>query len=192
MFSTGTKIGASLAGTADNCECVPRERIAQELSSKYLLNDETAFIFLKSAKEDHIITDRGYIAVRGQTAGGLKRIVYRADFHAYHLSNVMFETAGVGLTDQDCELKFSIAGQQVSIDIKKSELETGILYYRALTAVAVAQARQAQQLQLFTQLSARTVIQTAETAGPTLSNAIAALDALSPMSYASVLQAYIH
>eukprot|EP01032_Pedospumella_encystans_P003924 gene3924-4640_t len=118
MFSVGTKIGASITGTADNCECIPREQINQQFSSKFLLDGEIPFIFLKSAKEDHIITDRAYIAVRGETAGGMKRITYRVDFQGYPLSNVMFESGGMGLTDQDCELKFTIANQNVSIDIR--------------------------------------------------------------------------
>ena len=33
--------------------------------------------------------------------------------------NVQFETCGIGVTDLDCELKFSFGGQLISIDIKK-------------------------------------------------------------------------
>lgn len=194
----GAKL-ASMAGTADNCECVPRAVMAKELSARYLLNDETPFVFLKSLKEDHIFTDRAYIAIRGQTAGGLKRIVYRADYYQYPISNVMIETAGMGITDQDCELKFTIAGQQVSIDIKKSDQDQAILYYRALSALAIAQARQAQQMALFTQINARTAIQVGDATvsgdqtrnSQSFSSAVSVLDLLSPMSYATLLQGYI-
>jgi len=200
MFSVGTKIGASITGTADNCECIPRENINQQLSSKFLLEGEIPFIFLKSPKEDHIITDRAYIAVRGETAGGMKRIIYRVDFQGYALSNVMFESGGMGLTDQDCELKFTIANQNVSIDIRKSDQETGILYYRALTALAVAQARQAQQMKFYIQSSEKAMIQAAEPsdahaaqnrAAQNISHAVSLIEQLSPVSYATVLQSYI-
>lgn len=201
MFSVGTKIGASITGTADNCECIPREQINQQFSSKFLLDGEIPFIFLKSSKEDHIITDRAYIAVRGETAGGMKRITYRVDFQGYPLSNVMFESGGMGLTDQDCELKFTIANQNVSIDIRKSDQETGILYYRALTALAIAQARQVQSRQFYVQSSEKSMIQIAETSGANaaqnratqnISLAATLLEQLSPVSYASVLQTYIY
>jgi hypothetical protein len=148
MFS-GSKIGADLAGTADNCTCVAREQFASELSSKYVLTGETIQIFLKSAKEDHLFTDQAYISVKGHTAGGMKRLIVRFDFHTWPITNVYFETSGVGLTDQDCELKFSIGGQNLSIDIRKQDLETGILYYRTLSAVAIAQSRAGKQLALY-------------------------------------------
>jgi len=194
MFSVGKNLGASLVGTADNCECIPKELMHQQLSFRYLLNDETPFIFLKSAKEDHIFTDRSYIAVRGETAGGHKRIIYRADYHTSPIRDVMFETAGMGITDQDCELKFTIGGQCISVDIRKSEQDTGILYYRALTALMIAQARNAQQLALFQQITARTAIQTAEhnDSAANAASAVAILDQMAPMSYASVFQGYIH
>lgn len=194
MFAVGKNLGASLVGTADNCACIPKELMPQQLSFKYLLNDEIPFIFLKSSKEDHIFTDRSYVAVRGETAGGLKRIIYRADYHMNPIRDVMFETAGMGITDQDCELKFTIGGQCISVDIKKSEQDTGILYYRALTALMIAQARHAQQLQLFQQITARTAIQTAEhnDSATNAASAVAILDQMSPMSYANVLKGYIN
>ena len=199
MFSAGAKLGASMTGTADNCECIKRDQMNNELSARYLLNDETPFIFLKSPKEEHIFTDRAYISIKGQSAIGLKKSVFRADFNVYPISNVMFETAGMGVTDQDCELKFTIANTHVSIDIRKSEQDTGILYYRALTALAIAQTRQAQQMNLFTQISARTTIQIAEHTdsaaqnrnSQNFSNAVSILDLLSPMSYGNVLEQYI-
>jgi hypothetical protein len=144
MFSTA-KIGADLAGTADNCTCVAREQFGSELSSKYILEGEVIQILLQSAKEDHIFTDQAYISVKGRTAGGMKRTVIRFDYHNWPISNVYFETSGVGITDQDCELKLSIGGQNLSIDIRKQDLEMGILYYRTLSAVAIAQSRAGSQ-----------------------------------------------
>jgi len=188
------KIGASITGSGDNCECVHRDQMAQQHSSKFLLSDETPFIYLKSAKEDHIFTDRAYVAVRGESTVGQKKLTYRFDYFIHHISNVMFETAGMGVTDKDCELKFTIGGQGVSIDIRKSEQETGILYYRALTALANAQAREAQQLNMFNQINAKITLSASEQKtvhDQTMANAQAALDHFAPLSYAQVLQAYI-
>ncbi len=188
------KIGASITGSGDNCECVPRDQMAQQHSAKFLLSDETPFIYLKSAKEDHIFTDRAYVAVRGESTVGQKKLTYRFDYFIHHISNVMFETAGMGVTDKDCELKFTIGGQGVSIDIRKSEQETGILYYRALTALANAQAREAQQMNMFNQFNAKITLSASEQKtvhDQTMANAQAALNHFAPMSYAQVLQAYI-
>lgn len=203
MFSGAAKIGVgALTGTADNCECVPREKMESELSFQYLLHGEKPYIFLKSAKEDHIFTDQAYIAVRGQTAGGAKRLIVRADYSKYSISDVMLETGGMGLTDQDCELKFTIAHQAVSVDIKKSEQHTAILYYRALCSLAHAQARHAQHLMLFKDVSAKTTfqitdsgngavagtLQAAQTAN--FENSSAILSSLLPLSYKSVFEQY--
>eukprot|EP01032_Pedospumella_encystans_P027955 gene27955-31577_t len=188
------KIGASITGSGDNCECVHRDQMAQQHSFKFLLHDETPFIYLKSVKEDHIFTDRAYISVRGESTMGQKKLTYRFDYFIHHISNVMFETAGMGVTDKDCELKFTIGGQGVSIDIRKSEQETGILYYRALTALANAQARETQQMNLFNQINSKITLSATELTAvhnQTVANAQAALNQFAPTSYAQVLQVYI-
>ena len=201
MFS-GSKIAADLAGTADNCTCVPRESVHQELSSKYLLNGETAYIFLKSAKEDHIFTDQAYIVSKGNTAGGLKRTIYRVEYCDNPISNVMFETGGIGVTDQDCELKFTIASHNISIDIRKQDQELGVLYYRALSALAIEHSRKAKQFGLFKVFRNSVNLHVTEGAAgvkgvldtiqaSTLSDSLAAMDQLNAVSYLHVFEQYI-
>lgn len=140
MFS-GAKIAADFAGTADNCTVVARSAIPHEASSRFLLNNEIPFVFLKSAKEEHIFTDQAYVSICGNSSVGTKRMVRRLDFFSYPISNVHFETSGVGMTDQDCELKFVMNNNHFSIDIKKAEMEAGIQIYRTLTALSNYQAR---------------------------------------------------
>ncbi len=198
MFS-GAKIGADLVGTADNCSSVHFQATASELSSKYLLNDEKIFIFLKSAKEDHIFTDQAYISVKGNTAGGLKRLIQRFEYHQHAITNVAFETGGVGMTDQDCELKFTIGGMALSIDLKKPELENGILFYRTLAAVAQAQVRNAKRMAFYSKSSPNVHIVDGANAAAILAavraNAVdevmAMTDQYNPVSYLSVFQQYI-
>lgn len=203
MFQAA-KVGvASFAGTADNCECVPRKSIMQEPSAKYLLLDETPYIFLKSAKGDSIFTDKAFVSVQGASAVGTKRLVVRADFHQHRLTNVMFESAGMGVTDQDCELKFSIGGSAVSVDIRKSEMETAVLYYRTLTALSIAQANQAASTAMFKDMSkhitfqftssnAATVDESLRTAfSTTLANNEQALQLMAPTSYKHIFEQYL-
>jgi hypothetical protein len=200
MFS-GAKLVSDFAGTADNCSCISREQIQAESSVRYLLHGETPQIFLKSLKEDHIFTDQAYISVIGKSAAGTKRLVTRYDFHIYPISNVAFETYGVGVTDQDCELKFQLAGQCFSIDLKKHDQDTGILYYRALCAVANAQARDGKCLNLLQENRKRLDIHLSDAASIAASltavetaavhEATSVLDRFNPVSYAAVFQLYI-
>lgn len=139
MFSGGAKIGAEFAN-GDNCAFIPRSSIPEEPSAKYMINGEIPFVFMKSLKEDHIFTDQAYISIEGKSVNGQKRFVTRYNFFATPITNVYFETSGTGL-DTDCELKFAIGGQLISIDIKKAEVASGIQLYRALTALAMYQTR---------------------------------------------------
>lgn len=202
MFANA-KVGiAALAGTADNCTCIPRDQIAHEASTKYLLLDETPFIFLKSAKADHIFTDKAYVCAIGDGAMGTKRMVSRLDFVSSAITNVHFESAGMGVTDQDCELKFAISGLPISIDIRKSEIETAILYFRTLCALSAAQANSTRALTMFRDFnkitfqinatSADAVGGALNTAYATnLANSQAAMELMQPTSYRAVFEQYL-
>ena len=87
-----------------------------------------------------------YIFSFGEAAAGKKRNVYRYDYVRNPLSNVSFETAGMSVTDQDCEIKFCIANSDVSIDVKKAELEMAVLVYRVLVQLSQEQQRNAQRM----------------------------------------------
>lgn len=140
MFS-GAKLAADLVGTADNCAVLSKGDISKEASTKYLIEDEVAYVFLKSMKQEHIFTDRAYISVVGNSAAGTKRMVRRFEYYSNPFREVRFETAGYGITDQDCELKFIVGGRDVSIDIRKQETEKAVHVYRILTSLASFQER---------------------------------------------------
>jgi hypothetical protein len=165
--------------------------------------DETPFIFMKSLKEDHIFTDKAYISCRGHTSGGTKRIVVRLEYIKYYITDVMFESAGMGLTDQDCELKFSMGGQAVSIDIRKSDMETGILFYRTLCALAAAQSRNSSAYALVRELNGKVKFHVTEGSAAAVGDALhatyavnqasaqALLDSLVPVSYKPIFEQYL-
>jgi len=149
MFS---KIGADLIGTADNCRCIPSDRFnSEDRIRSTVLPIETPFIYLKAPKEEHIFTDRAYIQIIGETAASSKRLITRYEYSDYDLSEVKYETGGMGVTDLDCELKFKIGGGVVSIDVSKSDAEMLKLYYKALCVVSIAQARNARLMALSNQ-----------------------------------------
>ncbi|KAI8897451.1 hypothetical protein BC833DRAFT_593821 [Globomyces pollinis-pini] len=75
----------------------------------------------------------------GVSATTTRRLIQRYNYSSYIISNVRFETAGMGMTDRDVELKFNLNGSNVSIDIWKKEIETAKFYYKALVGLAKVQ-----------------------------------------------------
>jgi hypothetical protein len=128
-----------ITGGADVCTCLTREQFMAEPCMQYVLADETVFIYLRAAKLQYIFTDQALIVSAGSSGASTKRLVSRFEYNQYDIVNVGFETAGFGLTDLDCELKFQIGGQNVSIDIEKRQTEIAVHYYRCLTDLARTQ-----------------------------------------------------
>lgn len=127
-----------ITGGSDVCKCVPKNQFATESSIKFVLPDETAFIFLKSSKEEYIFTDKALIAIRGGSGVSKKRSTSRYDYGEHPIKSVSFETAGLGFSDLDCELKLEIGNESLSIDIEKRETDIAISYYRVLVDVSKA------------------------------------------------------
>lgn len=121
-----------LTGASDVCHCIDPSKFGSEPSLTYALPSETVFILLKAGKEEFIFTDRALIAVRGASAVSSKRLVSRYDYLSHPISRVQFETAGMGPTDRDCELKFLAGGEAFSIDIWKQETDTAKLFFKTL------------------------------------------------------------
>ena len=71
---------SDITGGADVCECIPKEQFSQEPFMKYILQDEIAFIYLKSKKEHFIFTDQAVIFVIGESGASKKRLVDRFDY----------------------------------------------------------------------------------------------------------------
>jgi hypothetical protein len=106
-----------------------------------LLPLEIPFIYLKAPKEEHIFTDQAYISVIGESATSAKRLVSRYAYKTHPISMVEYETAGMGMTDKDCELKFVCGSNYHSVDVIKTEVALVIGYFKVLNALAVAQVR---------------------------------------------------
>ncbi|KAJ3027593.1 UNVERIFIED_CONTAM: hypothetical protein HDU68_003526 [Siphonaria sp. JEL0065] len=96
----------------------------------------------------HLFTDLAYISIRGEHAVSHKRFIDRVEYYEGSVSNVCFETAGLGITDRDVELKFNIGNNHVSIDIWKNEIEVAKMFYKALLALSHEQAKNRELLKL--------------------------------------------
>ena len=125
----------------DVCKCIRPEEFAAEPNKIYLMPKEQIMLLLRSGKETHMFTNLSYIQIKGESAHTSRRLVRRFDYFDSPIGNVCYESAGVGVTDRDVELKFTIKGESVSIDIWKSEAQVAIFFYKILAAIENFQAR---------------------------------------------------
>ena len=73
----------------------------------------------------------------------------RLDWAKNDITTVSFETAGMSVTDQDCELKFTVGQMTFSIDIAKEQQLQAIKIYRLITRLCQTQQQNA-RLKAFT------------------------------------------
>ena len=126
-----------IAGTGDNCRIINKSQFGDtkvvEDSLTYLMRDEVAHVFLKSKMKEFIFTQFGLILLSRVNAAGTKVQVHRFDYNKNSISGVMFETAGVGMTDYSCGIKFGMGGLgQITMDIVKEEQEQAKRVYLVL------------------------------------------------------------
>lgn len=182
-------------GTADNCNVIlQKEKVRAESSFiTLLLPDETPYILLKSIKKEYLFTDQGVLISAGEAAVGTKRLARRYNWFEAPIRYVMFETAGYGVTDLDCEIKFTIGSENISVDCKKQEDPNARLVVSTLADLARVQARNAQKLRLVESTLTRTVFNGTHLNGDAneRANINALLDELNPVSYAAVFERHL-
>ena len=176
-------------GTSDNCAVIPRDRIRQETTyAQFLLRDEVAFFLLKSTKKEYIFTERAFIYVYGEAAVGTKRMIERYEYAEYPVHGLHFETAGLGVTDFDCELKFSVGSRGYSVDIKKNEVSAAAAVFRCLVDLANAQTRNGKMLKLAESSFSRNKIVSENSTSNDFTVLEQMLAKYNPQSYKAVLE----
>jgi hypothetical protein len=157
-------MGADALGTADNCVPVS----LQDLQSigdllSFVPPREKPWIILKSKIKEYIFTDFALIEIERDNASGkflyyfrlqsscnrnlfvcsgTKRLVTRIDYFTNDITAVRFETAGTGMTDLACEIKFIMGQRHFSIDVQKAHTETAKNYYLLLVDLSAVQRMQ--------------------------------------------------
>jgi hypothetical protein len=126
---------------ADVCKCIAPPEFPKEPNAIYLLPGERIQMLLRSGKETHIFSNLAYVQIVGANASTGRRLVRRFDYVDSPISRVCYESAGMGMSDRDVELKFHIKGESISIDIWKSEAQTAIFFYKVLAAIENFQGR---------------------------------------------------
>lgn len=149
MFSGAAKVMGEMTGVSDNCSCYFRANAATQFTyGAFLLPDETPYILFKSIKEEYCFTDMSLVVSAGEAAVGKKRTIRRFEYANDMVDDVSFETAGVSVTDLDCEIKFRIGGAYISLDVKKSETELAVMAYRVILELSRVQQRCAKKMAL--------------------------------------------
>lgn len=131
---------SDITGGADVCECIPRHEFSNHPNVvMFSTPNEIPFIYLKAKKEEFIFTDCALVVVMGNSGASTKRMITRFPWEKYDINNVAFETAGFSFSDGDCELKFSIGGNDFSIDIQKEAVSTAAKYYQVMVELEYQQ-----------------------------------------------------
>jgi hypothetical protein len=133
------KLASEALGLSDIGEIIKPADFDKTESDDFVLSEdnEKIFFLIKSKKDEYCFTNLALIHVDGESAVSSKRTLKRYDYHLNEISNVSIETAGT--IDLDIELKFTIGGNVISIDIHKKYSTEVADIYKALLAISMTQ-----------------------------------------------------
>ena len=157
----------------------------------YLIPGETAYVMLKSYKEEYIFTDTAFIAVIGNSTIGTKKHVRRYDYCEHRFTMVTLRTPGIASLDRDGTLHFHISGQEHVIDIKKEFFENVKPLYRCLILMQRTQNQNAYALDMQRNTMSKMVLQVNDpqhVGELSMDIAHATIARYCPVSYANVWQ----
>lgn len=123
------KMASDALGLSDIGIVVPREDFDKTESDDFVKHEkqEKIYFLIKTKSDEYCFTNLALIHVDGTSAMSKKRTLRRYDYETTTFTDVTLETAGT--IDLDVEIKFTVAGVPVSIDIhKKFDTEIKDLY----------------------------------------------------------------
>lgn len=95
---------------------------------------EEIFVVIKSKMDEYCFTNLGFIHLNGNLAMSKKKVLSRYLYKHYPITDVCIETAGT--IDLDAELKFTLGGKAISIDIDKKQIAQIKAIYKALFTIS--------------------------------------------------------
>jgi len=187
---------ADMAGTSDNCAPIKRSQFGDSAAAEslsFLKIGEKPYIFLKSKVFEWIFTDMALVKIERDNAAGVKRTITRQEWFCsdIDIGSIRFVTAGAGITDFACDLKFILRSREISIEIVKSETEYAKLVYHCLTELAIAQARNKQMLGAATTLKQQILVNASDAAAVSsllIATSQELVSTYDPLSYAHVFE----
>ncbi|KAF1313477.1 Bacterial ph-like domain, partial [Globisporangium splendens] len=134
-------LASDFTGSADICHVV--KDFTSCLAAAYLLPNESIVFALQSSKGEFTFTNEALLKIVGESATTTRKLVTRYDYKNHIVSHVRFETAG--RVDRDCEIKFVIGSEHVSIDIAKDEELQVCDFYKVLELLSRQQKQNERQ-----------------------------------------------
>ncbi|WP_088008654.1 PH domain-containing protein [Indiicoccus explosivorum] len=130
------KMASDALGLSDIGSVIKKEDYDKVDADDYVMHEdgEKIFFLIKSKSDEYCFTNKALIHVDGANAASKKRTLKRFDYYQHTVSNVALETAGT--VDLDVEIKFTIGGQVLSIDVHKKFLAEIKDLYKALIALS--------------------------------------------------------
>ena len=141
------KFASDALGLSDIGIVVPSSDFDKTDSDDFIFSeiDEEIYFLIKTKADEYCFTNYGLIHVDGENALSKKRLLRRYDYEYNTIENVLLETAGT--IDLDVEIKFTIGGIPLSIDIHKKFLNEIKDLYKALHAISSEQKANAYKLE---------------------------------------------
>ena len=141
------KFASDALGLSDIGIVVPSSDFDKTDSDDFIFSeiDEKIYFLIKTKADEYCFTNYGLIHVDGENALSKKRLLRRYDYEYNTIENVLLETAGT--IDLDVEIKFTIGGIPLSIDIHKKFLNEIKDLYKALHAISSEQKANAYKLE---------------------------------------------
>jgi hypothetical protein len=97
-------------------------------------DNEEIFVVIKSKMDEYCFTNLGFIHLNGNLAISKKKVLTRYLYKHHPITDVCIETAGT--IDLDAELKFTLGGKAISIDIDKKQIAQIKAIYKALFTIS--------------------------------------------------------
>ena len=141
------KFASDALGLSDIGIVVPSSDFDKTDSDDFIFSeiDEKIYFLIKTKADEYCFTNYGLIHVDGENALSKKRLLRRYDYEYNTIEGVLLETAGT--IDLDVEIKFTIGGVPLSIDIHKKFLSEIKDLYKALHAISSEQKANAYKLE---------------------------------------------
>lgn len=132
------KVASEALGLSDVGKVIAQQDYDKVDADDYLMHEdgERIFFLIKSKSDEYCFTDRALIHIDGTNAVSKKRQLKRYTYAHNPIADVSMETAGT--VDIDVEIKFSIGGIPMSVDVHKDFVEQIKDLYKALLAIAEA------------------------------------------------------
>lgn len=103
-------------------------------SAKYLLPGEQLLFAWTSVKEEFAFSNFAMITALSDNATTTRKLIKRFEYRDHALTNVRMVTTG--RLDLDCEIKFDMAGENITIDVRRKEQSKAQDFYGMLVLLA--------------------------------------------------------